>query len=112
MQSPAELRQERGMTISMIENQIRRETDFEYFVRSQSKSEKEYRVVHTMQGWGCTCPDYLYRNIDCKHICSTILSKIVRIRKYGIRKNKSGVRRIDGEICREDSTKSFGNMES
>ncbi len=61
-----------------MENQIRRETDFEYFVRSQSKSEKEYRVVHTMQGWGCTCPDYLYRNIDCKHIYAVQFSLKLR----------------------------------
>ncbi|MGH2639045.1 MAG: IS6 family transposase [Rhabdochlamydiaceae bacterium] len=118
----------------MMENAIRRETDFEYFVQSQSKEGKEYRVVHTLQGWACTCPDYLYRAWTCKHIFAVQFSFNLReqvkqslvispidsvsecafchsqsIKKYGIRRNRSGdIQRYICEYCKRTFSVNIG----
>lgn len=134
MLSQVELRQERGKAISMMEDQIRRETDFEYYVRSQVKENKEYRVFHTMEGWSCTCPDYSFRGFDCKHIYAvefslklreevkeniTVVSPIIvskcgfcgseKLRKYGIRRNRSGdIQRYLCEFCKRTFSVNIG----
>jgi len=118
----------------MMENSITRASDFEYFVKSQSKESKEYRIVHTLQGWGCTCPDYLYRGWTCKHIYAVQFSFNLReqvkqnlvispidsvsecafchsttIKKYGIRRNKSGdIQRYLCEFCKRTFSVNLG----
>lgn len=38
-----------------------------YSIPSQS-SDKKYKVINHYNGWLCTCPDYHYRKVQCKHI--------------------------------------------
>lgn len=40
-----------------------------FLVPSQSKSEK-YEVSELGEVWACSCPDFKYRNVQCKHIFS------------------------------------------
>ncbi|MGH2639596.1 MAG: SWIM zinc finger family protein, partial [Rhabdochlamydiaceae bacterium] len=100
--------------------------DAEYIVKSQSGN-GEYRVEKNFSGnWICTCPDYVYRGWTCKHIFAVQFSydlkqKVKRaitlhpissitqcqfcgsskLRKYGIRRNKSGdLQRFLCEFCK------------
>lgn len=93
----------------------------EYYVPSQSDSSKKYKVTH-VEKWDCECPDFKHRCKDnglaCKHIQSIhfylqLKSKAVvdsleidkefneeicinckgkNIVKFGVRKNKSGIK--------------------
>ncbi len=50
-----------------------REVEEGYFrVRSQS-DEKSYDVFSTEEGIQCSCADYKYREIRCKHIRAVVL---------------------------------------
>ncbi|HVB12979.1 MAG TPA: DDE-type integrase/transposase/recombinase [Nitrososphaerales archaeon] len=133
MATATELRQTKGKMIANMENQIERVFDFEYLVNSQSKEGKQYRVVKTNQGWGCTCPDYLYRAWNCKHIYAVQISFELRqevakriiepvsitscqfcgsqsIKKYGIRKTKNGqnIQRFICEFCNRTFSLNIG----
>lgn len=127
MATATELRLEKGRIIASMQNQIERLFDFEYLVNSQSKEGKQYRVLKTIEGWSYTCPDFIYRGWTCKHIYSVLVSYKLReevskrrlvlepiplssqcqfcgsqkLRKYGIRKNKSGdIQRYLCEFCK------------
>ena len=107
-------REIRGKEIAKNFGQVRRMFDFQYFVKSQS-SDKEYEVRKDTLGYSCTCPDFTYRAVQCKHIFGVKysfelrqavelhhikpigddLSKCIfcnsdQIVKDGVRKNKSG----------------------
>jgi putative transposase len=112
-QENTDIRQERGLQIAKMGNQIRRIDGQTYYVRSQSGNGK-YRVSKTADGWTCECPDHRFRGIKCKHIISVEFSLSLRaeivvrkiapidnlteclfcgssnIVKDGVRKNKSG----------------------
>lgn len=129
----------KGKAISMLENAVTRMFDFEYYVNSQSKDNKQYRVFKNMQGWACTCPDYLYRAWTCKHIYAVQFSQNLRqevkqyaeaseiktlspiqisscqfcgspqIKKFGVRKNKSGdIQRYVCDICKRTFSINIG----
>ena len=74
-----ETREERGRMIAEKSNQIVRLEDRFYKVASQS-SEVMYDVIKRKErrGWLCTCPDFQYRNVQCKHIWAGQLSQAVR----------------------------------
>lgn len=38
-----------------------------FLIPSQSNPQNRYKVVHH-EGWECSCPDFKYRHIKCKHI--------------------------------------------
>jgi putative transposase len=121
-QENTNLRQERGLQIAQMGNQIRRIDGHTYYVRSQSGN-REYQVSKTTNGWTCECPDHRFRAIKCKHIISIEISLSVRaevavrriepidnltecifcgssnIVKDGVRKNKSGT--IQKFYCRD-----------
>jgi putative transposase len=134
-----ELRQNRGKAISLVENAITRLHEFEYYVRSQSKEKKEYRVFNDTKGWTCTCPDFNYRRWTCKHIYAVQFSQGLRkevkqyaeatqprtlspiqisqcqfcgsqsIKKFGIRKNKSGdIQRYVCDDCKRTFSVNIG----
>lgn len=108
-----DIRQEKGLQIAKMSNQIRRIDSQTYYVRSQSNN-GEYQVYKTSDGWTCECPDHKYRRIKCKHIISVEMSLSLRaeiavrriepignlseciycgssnLMKYGLRKNKTG----------------------
>jgi transposase-like protein len=56
---------------------VRRLDDNEYAVRSQS-GHGEYRVRALESGWSCECPDYSYRQAECKHIHAVLFSRKIR----------------------------------
>lgn len=60
-------REQRGMEIAKLDNQIKRIDADVCEVKSQSGNGK-YKVVNTSLGWKCTCPDHIYRHVKCKHI--------------------------------------------
>ena len=120
-QENADYRQQKGLQIAQMGNQIRRIDGQTYYVLSQSGNGK-YRVSKTTDGWTCECPDHKYRRIKCKHIISVEFSLSLRaeiavrriepidnltecifcgstnIVKDGVRKNKSGT--IQKFYCR------------
>jgi putative transposase len=70
-------RAERGRLICDLGDQVRRLDDNEYAVRSQS-GKGEYSVRASESGWACSCPDYAYRQVECKHIHAVEFSRKIR----------------------------------
>ena len=77
----------RGLAIVSIASQIKRINKLHYRVRSQSNENLWYDVVkqycHNLGGredgrYTCTCPDFKFRSIICKHIHSVNFSKELR----------------------------------
>jgi transposase-like protein len=56
---------------------IKRIDQNEYKVKSQS-SGGDYQVLQTELGWLCSCPDAMFRSVECKHILAVQLSLKVR----------------------------------
>lgn len=135
MPTATELRLQKGEAIANTQNAVTRNSDFEYLVQSQSKEGKQYRVIHTQEGWACTCPDFLYRMWTCKHIYAVQISFKLRekvkqssvviepissasdcpfchsakLRKFGIRHNKSGdIQRYLCEFCKRTFSINIG----
>lgn len=129
-------RQVKALTIVGLQNQIQRITAEHYKVKSQS-SETWYEVWHHREpnaGWSCTCPDHVFRKVECKHIQSVFISKQLRnkvvnnsdvkeieqqelvcrcgsisVIKDGIRKNKSGIiQRFKCKSCGKEWSDNLG----
>jgi hypothetical protein len=72
-------RQLRAWEIVSDDRDIRKISENEYEVKSQS-GQKFYRVKYLYKdGWTCECPDYTNRKVPCKHIYAVEL-KIFRNR--------------------------------
>ena len=126
-------REERGKMIAEKSNQIVRLQDRFYKVASQS-SERMYDVIKRKvnRGWLCTCPDFQYRNVQCKHIWAVQFSLAVRkevearviepvsfdacifcrspsIIKFGVRHNKYGnIQKFQCKSCNKFFTVNLG----
>jgi putative transposase len=72
-------RMAKGEAIAKVESNVRRIDQNEYRVRSQS-GKGEYVVLSTETGWVCSCPDYVFRQIECKHTIAVKLSLQIRRR--------------------------------
>jgi transposase-like protein len=70
-------REQRGMEIAKLENQIKRIDANTYLVKSQS-NHGEYSVSKDTDGWKCECPDYVFRHVKCKHIFAVEFSVSLR----------------------------------
>ena len=72
-------REERGKIIAEKPNQIMRLEERFYKVTSQS-GHGMYDVIKKKEssGWLCTCPDFAYRNVQCKHIWAVQFSLRLR----------------------------------
>lgn len=73
-------RQMKALAIVGIQNQIQRITAEHYKIHSQS-NDVWYEVRHhhsPNNGWICSCPDFLFRKVECKHIHSVYISKQLR----------------------------------
>lgn len=107
-------REEKGKQIA-LKADILRISDNHYHVQSQT-SKRLYNVVAMSGAWQCDCPDHIFRHVKCKHalavefslkmreevreknkvviqpltISNCLFCKSGNIRKFGIRKNKSG----------------------
>jgi transposase-like protein len=106
-------REMKGSTIAHLDGQIRRVQDSLYLVKSQSGHGK-YDVLFTGKDWSCSCPDHEFRGVKCKHIWAVEFSRKIKetvkksivieevsvssciychsgdLKKFGVRKNKSG----------------------
>jgi len=76
LENPRELR---GLEILGKGNQIRRLNSDTYRVVSQSGN-GSYLVVREGSDWSCRCPDYVYRQVVCKHIYAVYFSLNLRQR--------------------------------
>ena len=117
------LRKERGKEIANHEGQIKRISENEYQVQSQSKKFTVYSIRKMDTGWICSCPDFHDRGNKCKHIWAVeisynlheeIVNKVIsplemrncpncgssNIMKHGIRHNKYGdLQRFSCKAC-------------
>jgi putative transposase len=126
-------REERGRTIAQKPNQIMRLDERFYKVASQS-GHGMYDVIKkkASSGWLCTCPDFQYRNVQCKHIWAVQLSAKIReqvqarviepitgieacvyckgkIKRDGLRQNKYGdIQKFRCLVCGRYFTINFG----
>jgi putative transposase len=80
-------RQVRGMEIASINHPIKRINKLNYKIRSQSNEELWYNVTKKygsnlglrQEGkWICSCPDFQFRSLQCKHICAVLFAKKIR----------------------------------
>jgi putative transposase len=71
-------REIRGKQIAELPNQIRRIDENEYRVLSQSCQEIEYQLHKTEIGWTCSCPDFAFRRVQCKHQFAVLFSLELR----------------------------------
>lgn len=71
-------REQKGLEIADKSNQITRLDSCTYKVKSQS-IDREYDVLKTELGWSCSCPDYIYRKVKCKHIFAVEFSVAIRL---------------------------------
>src|SRR5579872_3982553 len=79
-------REEKGRAIATNPNrQIFRINDYTYHVKSQT-TKREYDVIHTEKGWICSCPDSVFRHVDCKHCLAVEFS--IKIRNEVRERNK------------------------
>jgi transposase-like protein len=73
-------RQLRGLAIAQLDSQIVRQSERFYRVSSQS-GHGMYDVIRSeyyAMGWVCNCPDWLYRQVKCKHIWAVEFSLELR----------------------------------
>ena len=51
----------------LLKNTVKRISDIIYQVKSITRNET-YGIIKTPKGWVCSCPDYTFRGIKCKHM--------------------------------------------
>ena len=125
-------REERGRMIAEKPEQIVRQGERFYKVASQN-GHGMYDVTKRLNGgWLCTCPDFQYRNVTCKHIWAVQISYAVRkqvearviepvnfdscifcrspsIIKWGLRHNRYGdIQRFSCKSCGKSFTVNLG----
>jgi len=63
------IRKTRGMIL--LENGITPEQkDHRTWIIPRTSMDKTYTVTVSNRNWRCTCPDYKYHSLNCKHICA------------------------------------------
>lgn len=107
-------REQKGLDIAKRHDLIRIRDGF-YKVHSQT-TKREYNVVKCGESWQCDCPDHIFRHVCCKHIhavefslkfkeqvreiTKTVIQPVIisscqfcksdKIKRFGVRHNKSG----------------------
>ena len=126
------LREIKGQEIASHEGAIKRISESEYEVQSQSKRYFWYSVRKMDTGWTCSCPDFRKRGSYCKHIIAVqisynlheeIVKKVIspvemkscpicgsnNVVKHGISHNKYGdLQRYQCKACRYRFTVNLG----
>ena len=129
-------RQMKALAIAGLDNQVKRIDSLTYKVKSQT-SDVWYDVAFQRRdGWHCSCPDHIYRKVECKHILSVYISRELRhkfvtnsdvreietpkselmcrcgslnVIKDGVRKNKSGtIQRFKCKDCKKEWSDNLG----
>jgi len=127
-----ETREERGRIIAQKPNQIVRLDERFYHGASQSRDMMYNVTKRRTGGWLCTCPDFVYRNVVCKHVWAVQISQAVRkavearviepitfdacifcrskeIIKWGVRHNKYGdIQKFGCKACGKFFTVNIG----
>lgn len=67
MEQSKEGRHDRGKQIAS-KNKVIKIHEGHYKVKSQTTPNKKYEVVYFDEKWICSCPDFVNRNVKCKHI--------------------------------------------
>ncbi|MBI3640680.1 MAG: DDE-type integrase/transposase/recombinase [Thaumarchaeota archaeon] len=101
------IREQKGKEIALKSDLIRVSDNF-YHVKSQT-TKREYNVIKTDGIWKCTCPDYTFRRICCKHIHAIEFS--IKIREEVRERNKLVIQPItisDCIFCHSHNVKKFG----
>jgi predicted nucleic acid-binding Zn finger protein len=60
-------RKQRGEQLAKTAQEIQRIDTQTFYVQSQT-GKGGYTVNNSYGAWSCTCPDFVYRGIKCKHI--------------------------------------------
>ncbi|MGD0329074.1 MAG: DDE-type integrase/transposase/recombinase [Nitrososphaeria archaeon] len=71
------LREQLGKMICEKRTEVKRIDEHSYKVNSQSGN-GVYDVFSTELGWKCSCPDYTFRGVKCKHIFAVEFSLSIR----------------------------------
>jgi len=126
-------REIKGKAIVQLAGQIERVSDLSYRVKSQSGLGFYTVDFDTQSGWICSCPDYVYRQLKCKHAWAVQLSfdlrsavkqnvvieplsqnvclccSSTRIVRHGVRHNRYGdLQRLSCKSCGKRFTQNFG----
>ena len=72
------IRELKGQEIASHEGAVKRLSENEYEVHSQSREFTVYSVRRMSTGWTCSCPDYQTRGVRCKHIFAVQFSQQIR----------------------------------
>jgi transposase-like protein len=70
-------REERGRQIAQIEGAVERVDAYNYRVKSQSGN-GWYALIAFKSSWLCSCPDFVFRGVKCKHIWAVEFSQKLR----------------------------------
>jgi transposase-like protein/predicted nucleic acid-binding Zn finger protein len=126
------LREIKGQEIASHEGSVKRISENEYEVLSQSQKYIWYTIRKGESGWVCNCPDFRKRGSHCKHIIAVqisyhlheeIVNKVIspvemrncpvcgssNVMKHGISHNKYGdLQRYQCKACRYRFTVNVG----
>ena len=97
-------RQDRGIKIAQKDGQIKRLDENTYKVKSQNY-QKIYDVISTESGWICTCPDYRFRKICCKHVHAVEFS--IKLRKQVQRQHYTTIEQVEFSCCPECKSENY-----
>lgn len=129
-------RESRGEAIAKSFGSVQRIDEHAYKVRSQTK-DTAYDVQSGELGWLCSCPDFAFRGMKCKHIFAVEISWTLRqkveeqtqairmiepiqnqsciacgsanLMKWGVRHNKAGdIQRFQCRQCERSFTVNLG----
>jgi putative transposase len=70
--------EQKGQAIAHLQGSISRIDEHRYRVKSQSDNVKEYEIISSELGWQCSCPDFVYRHVKCKHVFAVEFSLELR----------------------------------
>jgi len=72
------VRMSKGKQIAQKPDQIQQLDELTYLVKSQSGNGSYQVRFSTLDGWTCKCPDFVYRQVKCKHIFAVEFSRKLR----------------------------------
>jgi len=100
-------REIKGKQIALKSDLIR-VSDYHYKVNSQTTNRK-YNVIKINDNWTCNCADHKFRHVCCKHIHAIEIS--IKIRTEVRERNKITISPItisNCKFCHSDNIKKFG----
>jgi len=93
--SVIDARQERGRAIAKAEGAVKRIDAYNYQVESQT-GHGTYSLIAFKLGWLCSCPDFIFRGVKCKHQWAVEIS--LKLREQ-VRKDVVVIQPISVKAC-------------